>query len=220
MILVGGRFTRGDRFYSTLLIVAGVAGLTYLFAQGFAIGIRGWNAPWLGNLFGELSDRQFGFGYGAMLLSCTFLFYLTTGIAARGFINGDVFVVGAIGFVIAIVTVFIFFPISQMLASALQDNDGVYSLTVFVEKFSENKIWGLACLTENRGCGVAWNSLFLAVIVGAATTLLGLVFALVATPAPGLNTATGCGHSRYCQSSRHRLLSALRLFCCLGFQVA
>lgn len=180
LALVYKRRDRGS-FYSTILIIAGASGLFYLFAQGFGIGIRGWNAEWLGALFGELQDRQFGFGYGAVFLTLTFLFYLTTGIAARGYINGDVFVVGAIGFIIAIVTLFIFFPISQMLASALRDNDGVYSLAIFAAKFSENKIWGLACLSENRGCGVAWNSLFLAIIVGATTTLLGLVFALVAT---------------------------------------
>ena len=169
------------RLFSTLLIIAGASGLFYLFAQGFAIGIRGFNAEWLNNLFGELGDRQFGFGYGAVLLAATFLFYLTTGIATRGYINGDIFVVGAIGFIISIVALFIFFPIAQMLSSALRDNDGVYSLSIFIAKFSENKIWGLACLTENRGCGVAWNSLFLAIMVGAATTVLGLVFALVAT---------------------------------------
>ena len=168
-------------FFSTILIIAGASGLFYLFAQGFAIGIRGFNAEWLNALFGELGDRQFGFGFGAVFLACTFLFYLTTGIASRGYINGDVFVVGAVGFIISIVAIFIFFPIAQMLSSALRDNDGMYSLSVFFTKFSENKIWGLACLTENRGCGVAWNSLFLAVLVGAATTLLGLVFALVAT---------------------------------------
>jgi len=68
-----------------------------------------------------------------------------------------------------------------MLSSALQSDDGVYSISVFFSKFTDNKIWGLHCLTSTRGCGVAWNSLTLAITVGALTTLLGLVFALVAT---------------------------------------
>ena len=63
-----------DRLFSNILIIAGASGLFYLFAQGFAIGIRGFNAEWLQSLFGELGDRQFGFGYGAVLLSGTFLF--------------------------------------------------------------------------------------------------------------------------------------------------
>jgi iron(III) transport system permease protein len=120
-------------------------------------------------------------GYGALLVTMAFLFYLTTGIAARGAVNGDVFVVGAIGFVVAMVAVFIFFPVVQMLASAFRDNEGLYSLGLFFAKFTGSKIWGLGCLTENRGCGVAWNSLLLAVLVGFLTTALGLVFALVAT---------------------------------------
>jgi iron(III) transport system permease protein len=173
--------SKADSRYARVLLFAGALGLLYLFAQGFAIGIRGWNADWLPAVFGLLDDRQLGMGYGALLVTMAFLFYLTTGIAARGAVNGDVFVVGAIGFVVAMVAVFIFFPVVQMLASAFRDNEGLYSLGLFFAKFTGSKIWGLGCLTENRGCGVAWNSLLLAVLVGFLTTALGLVFALVAT---------------------------------------
>ena len=170
-----------SRQLSNVLILAGLVGLLYLLTQGFAIGIRGWNYPPLTDLFGKLGDRQFGLGYGALLTGSACLFFLTTGIAARGIVKGDVFIVGAIGFVIALVGLFIFFPVLNMLASAVQDDNGVYSLSIFFEKFFSNKIWGLHCLYESRGCGVAWNSLALAIVVGALTTLLGLVFALVAT---------------------------------------
>ena len=166
---------------ANVLIVAGVAGLLWLAIQGYGIGLRGWNFDALTQLFGPLDDRQFGMGSGALFVSAAFLFYLTNGIAGRGAVNGDVFVVGAIGFVIAMVAVFIFFPIVQMLSSALRDNDGVYSFAIFAAKFFDNKIWGLGCLQGGTRCGVAWNSLFLAVLVGFSTTCLGLVFALVAT---------------------------------------
>lgn len=166
---------------ANILLVAGVAGLLWLAIQGYGIGLRGWNFDALTQLFGPLDDRQFGMGAGALFVTATFLFYLTTGIAGRGAVNGDVFVVGAIGFVIAMVAVFIFFPIVQMLSSALRDNDGVYSFAIFASKFFDNKIWGLGCLQGGTRCGVAWNSLFLAVLVGFSTTCLGLVFALVAT---------------------------------------
>ncbi|MCP3687008.1 MAG: iron ABC transporter permease, partial [Gammaproteobacteria bacterium] len=76
-----------------------------------------------------MDDRQFGLGYGAMFVALSFLFALTQGIAARGAVNGDVFVVSSIGLVIAIVTAFVFFPVLQILSSALRDNEGVYSLT-------------------------------------------------------------------------------------------
>jgi len=167
--------------FSRVLLIAGAAGLLYLLVQGFSIGIRGWNSDIFTLAFGELGDRQYGFGYGAMLVGAAFLFFLTTGFAARGIVNGDVFVVGAIGFVIALVGMFILYPVLNMLSSALQTNDGVYSIRVFFSKLFSEKIWGLHCLSENRSCGVAWNSLVLALCVAALTTLLGLVFALVAT---------------------------------------
>ena len=145
------------------------------------MGIAGWEYTSLESLFGPLGQKQYGLGYGAMLVSAAFLFFATQGIAARGAVNGDVFVVSSIGFIVAIVGAFIFFPVSQILISALQDNEGVYSLGVFLEKFTDKKIWGLDCLDSTVGCGAAWNSLFLAITVGATTTALGLVFALVAT---------------------------------------
>ena len=179
--LVSGFLKHNTKQRSNVLILAGVAGLAWLAIQGLGIGLRGWNFDALTQLFGPLDDRQFGMGFGGLLLFGTFLFYLSTGIAGRGAVNGDVFVVGAIGLIVAMVTVFIFFPIVQMLSSAVRDNDGVYSLSIFTAKFFENKIWGLGCLQGGTRCGVAWNSLFLAVLVGLSTTVLGLVFALVAT---------------------------------------
>ena len=179
-LAVAGR-KRSDPFFSTLLICAGLGGLAYVMLQGFSIGIRGWNFAALESAFGPLGDRQFGLGYGALLVCGAFLFFLTRGIAARGAINGDSFVVGSIGLIIALVAAFIFFPVTQILSSALKDDAGVYSLGVFLDKFFDDKIWGIDCFYGALTCGAAWNSLFLAVTVGAGTTLLGLAFALVAT---------------------------------------
>ena len=172
---------KSDPVFVRVLLVSGIGGLGWLLFQGFAIGISGWQFDVLQSLFGPLDGRQFGLGYGALLLATCFLFMITIGMAARGLINGDVFVVSSIGFVIAVVGIFIFFPIVQMLANALLDDNGRYSISVFIEKFTDRKIWSLACVTSNVSCGVAWNSLALATMVGALTTALGLVFALVAT---------------------------------------
>ena len=174
------RRRKTDPIYSIVLILAGAIGFSYLIAQGFGIGIRGFTFDWLNALFGELGDRQFGMGYGAMILATAFLFLFTQGIAARGAINGDVFVVSAIGAVIAVVATFVFFPIAKMLIAAFITEDGSYSGSVFVSKFFDDRLWGLGCLFGTR-CGVAWNSLFLAIFVGIVTTALGLVFALVVT---------------------------------------
>ena len=179
-LLTRGRI-KSDPLYSKILIISGLGGLSYIITQGFIVGIAGWEYTSLESLFGPLGQKQYGLGYGAMLVSAAFLFFATQGIAARGAVNGDVFVVSSIGFIVAIVGAFIFFPVSQILISALQDNEGMYSLGVFLEKFTDKKIWGLDCLDSTVGCGAAWNSLFLAITVGATTTALGLVFALVAT---------------------------------------
>jgi iron(III) transport system permease protein len=179
-LLLWGR-KRSDPLFAPAMIAIGAAGLFWFFFQGFGIGLRGFQWGWLTATFGELDDRQFGMGYGALLVSGGFLFMLTLGIAARGAIGGDEFVVGSIGFVVAVVAVFIFMPILQMLGSALVTEDGTYSLAVFLGKFFSREIWGIDCVTGGTRCGVAWNSLLLAVLVGVLTTLLGLVFALMVT---------------------------------------
>ncbi len=171
---------KSDPLYSQSLIIAGALGFAWIVAQGFGIGIRGFNYEWLQAVYPEFGDRQFGMGYGALAITSAFLFLFTQGIAARGAVNGDVFVVSAIAGVIVIVTVFVFFPIAKMLIAAFITEDGGYSTNVFVSKFFDDRIWGLGCLRGAR-CGVAWNSLFLAIIVGVITTALGLVFALVVT---------------------------------------
>ncbi|HEX9858584.1 MAG TPA: ABC transporter permease subunit, partial [Paracoccaceae bacterium] len=174
------RRRKTDPVFARVLILAGGLGFAWLVAQGLGIGLRGFTAPWLEALFGPLEDRQFGMGYGALVTASAFLFLFTQGIAARGAVNGDVFVTAAIGGVIAVVSIFVFFPIAKMLVAAFITQDGGYSITLFFAKFVDSRIWGLGCLSGTR-CGAAWNSLFLAVLVGVITTLLGLVFALVVT---------------------------------------
>ena len=51
---------------------------------------------------------------------------------------------------------------------------------MFLAKFVDARIWSLGCFSGGS-CGVAWNSLLLAVLTGAGTALLGLAFALIVT---------------------------------------
>ena len=174
------RLKKSDPRYGALLLAIGVAGLAWLIAQGLAIGIRGWTADWLGATFGAIETRQYGMGYGALLTASAFLFLFTQGLAARGAINGDVFVVSAITGVIAIVAIFVFFPIAKLMTAAFIGEDGSISILSFLAKFGDRRIWGLGCFSGGR-CGAAWNSFFLAIIVATITTTMGLVFALVVT---------------------------------------
>ncbi|MDQ6438108.1 iron ABC transporter permease [Mesorhizobium sp. LHD-90] len=178
--LLWGR-RKADPAFGPILIALGAFGFGYLLLQGFAIGLKGWNWEVATALFGDLDDRQFGMGWGALLVAGAFLFLFTIGCAARGAVGGDEFVAGSIGFVIAVVGIFIFMPILQMLASAFVTQDGGYSAGTFASKLFSNRLWGISCLLGGPRCGAAWNSLLLAILVGVVTTALGLVFALVVT---------------------------------------
>ena len=165
-----------DRRTSSLLIAAGIAGIALIVIEGFAIDHRGWTISALG----ADGPKQPGMGYGALALSLSYLMLMCRGLAMRGFCRGDTFTVGAIAVVVALITLFVLFPVVTILTSAVQDNQGNVDLRGFWEKLTDGSIWGLDCLYSNLRCGVAWNTLFLAILTGAGTTLLGLAFALIA----------------------------------------
>ena len=172
---------RTDPRHVAALLFGGGFGFVYTLAQGFILGLHGWGWVFLGDLFGPTGQTQIGMGYGALLVCSGFLFLFTQGLAARGAIKGDVFVSGTIGLTIALVTTFVFFPVGRILINALQDDEGNYVFSLFLEKITSHNIWSLACLNSDFSCGVAWNSLWMGVLVGTATTVLGLAFALLVT---------------------------------------
>ena len=106
---------------------------------------------------------------------------LCHGLAARGFMKGDAFLTSTVGLVVGLVVVFVFWPVLTVLSSAVRDESGAFAPAVFLDKLASRSIWGLDCLYGPLRCGVAWNTLFLAVLVGAGTTIIGLAFALIAT---------------------------------------
>lgn len=170
-----------DPLFSTVLLAAGGMGLAYVLGQGFTLGLSGWRWGFLEGWFGPTDLQQFGMGYGALLVCAALLFLFSQGIAARGAINGDVFVVGSITLIVALVATFIFFPMTRILVSAFQDLDGNFAPGRFSEKLFSADLWGVACLSANIRCGIAWNSLVLAILVGVSTAGMGLAFALAVT---------------------------------------
>ena len=172
---------RTDPRHAIILLFGGGFGFVYTLTQGFILGLHGWSWEFFNNLFGSTEQTQIGMGYGALLVCGGFLFLFTQGIAARGAIKGDVFVCGSIGLTITMVIIFVFFPVGRILINAIQDEEGNYGFNLFLEKITSKNIWGLSCLTSELNCGVAWNSLWMAVLVGTGTTVLGLAFALLVT---------------------------------------
>jgi iron(III) transport system permease protein len=168
-----------DPLAAAILIASGVFGLVWLLAEGFAIGLRGWNLAAPEALFGPV-EPQPGMGYGALLAGTSLLFLVTIGLARRGIMRGDVFVISSIGLIVGSIGIFVFFPVAKVLVAAAIGENGGISGPAFLSRLTAPDIWTFSCLFGGRSCGVVWNSLALAVVVGVLTTLLGLAFALLA----------------------------------------
>ena len=164
---------RSDPWHARVLIAAGVTGAVYLLAQGVVIGPLGFSFDALTTHFGPLGHRQLGMGAGAFVVGLAFLFFLTEGLAARGVNRGDVFVNGALGLVVALVSLFIFFPVAKILLRAIELDDGGWALSQLLGNLFSARVWGAG--------GVVWSSLLLAVLAAAGSTALGLAFALIVT---------------------------------------
>lgn len=164
---------------AALLIAIGTAGFAWFFAQGFAIGPAGWTIDAAG--LPKLDGGQYGMGLGAALIVASFAMLFALGLAGRGFFKGDSFVAGSVVAVAALVIVFTFFPVFRVLVSAVQDAEGVMSLQAFGTRLGTEKIWGLGCVVGSTRCGVAWNTLMLALLCATCCTGLGLAFALIVT---------------------------------------
>ena len=150
-----------------LMLSCGGLGLLYLLALGF-------RPTWLG------LGPQVGLGYGALLVSASFLFLLTGGAALLGACRGDMFVTGMIGLIIALISLFVLMPVGHVLAKAFVTAEGFPSITSLFARMTDQRIWGLNCLSGGR-CGVAWNTLYLGAMTASFCTGLGLCFALVVT---------------------------------------
>jgi iron(III) transport system permease protein len=179
-LVVGFGARSGDRA-APWLAICGFAGFGYLLVQGFAIGLNGWNADWLVNVLGGQGPAQRGMGLGALAVACALLLLGCQGLARRGWCRGDAFVVSSVGVVAVLIGLFVFLPVAKILISAFADNDGHLAPRLFFEKITDRSIWGLGCFGAGISCGVAWNTILLAVLVGVVTTALGLAFALIAT---------------------------------------
>ena len=163
------------------LIAIGAAGFVWVLVQGFAIGPAGWNFAVLADMFGPLSARQYGMGLGACLTATAFAMILSLGLAERGLFKGDAFVAGTVVAIAILIAVFTFFPVFKILVQAIQDNDGEFALAALPARLFTEKIWGLGCIAGMTRCGVAWNTLLLAMACAIGCTALGLAFALVVT---------------------------------------
>lgn len=183
LLLLGGfaRLLPNALLRGTLLVWVGGLGVFILALQGLAINFSGWSWTISETLFGALADGQPSMGAGAVLTGVVFVLMFSFGLADRGVMKGDAFVVGAISILIVLVTIFVFYPVGSMFVGAFQSFDGSFNPDGFINNIQDSSIWSLNCVVGGDRCGVAWRTLWLAILTASGATLLGLCFALVAT---------------------------------------
>ena len=176
---LGWRLPAG-RQQGLVLVLGGGIGLFGLLASGFAIGAKGWAFEWLNASFGALASSQFGIGLGGALTLLAFIMLLGAGLARLGYFRGDVFVASAVLLCGALLALFVALPVGKALSGAVFNEDGGLSFAALWERIGNERTWGLGCLAGGTRCGVAWNTLLLALLTAAGTTVLGTMIALLA----------------------------------------
>ena len=163
-----------------LWLVAGAGlGLLGLLASAFSIGAQGWSFEWLGAAFGALPAGQFGMGLGGAVVLLALLMLLGAGVARLGYFRGDFFVAGAVVLCSALLLLFVALPVGKSLLGAFLDESGSFAASALGERLMHERVWGLSCVVGGVRCGVAWNTLFLALLTAAGTTVMGSFIALM-----------------------------------------
>jgi iron(III) transport system permease protein len=147
-----------DRWTATFAIAAFV----WAFVDSIAAGA---NAP--------------AFGIGAAIALSALTVCLARALARRGVFGGDTAVATIVVVIGVLLLIFIFYPVGRSLAAAVLDAQGRFAPALAASRLLTPDIWGLGCFGGGTRCGVAINSVVLAIVVGMLSTLLGLVLALV-----------------------------------------
>ncbi|MEJ1165798.1 iron ABC transporter permease [Variovorax sp. CCNWLW186] len=175
-----GAWLPAGRAQGRWLLAGGAIGALGLAIAGFTIGARGWSIAALNTQFGELAVNQFGIGAGGFVALTALTLLAAFGIARLGLFKGDLFVAAAVIGCGVLMALFIAYPVSKALAGAFFNEEGQWSITAFIARVFTERIWGLGCVAGGVRCGVAWNTLVLALLTAAGTTFLGTLMALMA----------------------------------------
>ena len=168
----------------------GLIGFVGLLASGFAIGSKGWSFEFLNAQFGELATHQFGIGIGAFVALLALVMVTAFGVARKGYFKGDLFIASAVLGCSVMLILFIAFPVTKALYGAFLTEEGRWSFTAIFNRIGNERVWGLNCLAGGVRCGVAWNTLFLALLTATGTTILGTMMALMAERSAGPRVQT------------------------------
>jgi iron(III) transport system permease protein len=119
-----------------------------------------------------------GWGWGAAVMLLALLTCGACGLARAGAFRGDLLASSVAVLTACGLAAFVVYPLLRGLAVGFVGSDGQTSLAAAAARIANERTWGLACLGQGGRCGVAWNTLFLALLTAAGTTALGLLLAL------------------------------------------
>ncbi|MDO5641878.1 MAG: iron ABC transporter permease [Paracoccus sp. (in: a-proteobacteria)] len=161
----------GWRKHPALPWLAG-GGLVLLVAQAFGIGLRGpaGGFDWLAGIAPAAALGQTGLGWGGFAAGLAFCGLIADALAARGFCRGDRFASAGVVIIVALLSLFVFFPILRLASAAVIGPDGKLALSVLGQRLTAPGLWGTACL---------YSSLVLGVLAASFSTALGLALALL-----------------------------------------
>lgn len=172
------------------LMAGGLLGSLGLLVSGFAIGAKGWSFGFLNSALGELAINQFGIGMGALVALVALVVITAFGVARHGMFKGDLFVASAVIGCAVLMVLFIAFPVTKALYGAFLNEEGHWAVSAIFERIGNERVWGLNCLVGGVRCGVAWNTLALALLTATGTTVLGTMMALLAERSAGPRVQT------------------------------
>ncbi|MBP9905214.1 MAG: iron ABC transporter permease [Rhodoferax sp.] len=175
---------------STWLLAGGLVGFIGLLASGFMIGARGWSFAVLNSSLGELAVNQYGIGMGAFIALLSLVMLTAFGVARRGYFKGDLFIASSVLGCSVLLLLFIAFPVTKALYGAFLNEEGHWALSAIFERIGHERVWGLSCLAGGVRCGVAWNTLFLALLTATGTVIMGTMMALLAERSAGPRVQT------------------------------
>ncbi|MDI1246484.1 MAG: iron ABC transporter permease [Rhodoferax sp.] len=174
----------------TWLLAGGLLGFLGLLMSGFMVGAKGWSFDVLNAQFGELEVNQFGIGIGAFMALLALVMITAFGVARRGYFKGDLFIASAVVSCSVLLLLFIAFPVTKALYGAFLNEEGHWAVSAIFERIGHERVWGLNCLAGGVRCGVAWNTLFLALLTATGTVIMGTMMALLAERSAGPRVQT------------------------------
>ncbi|MEM7444402.1 MAG: hypothetical protein AAF414_13840, partial [Pseudomonadota bacterium] len=85
-------------------------------------------------------------GLGTFVAGFAFIAILARGLAQRGVMTGDSFIIGSILVVVALVAVLILYPLTEVFQAAVVDRDGALRSAAILDRVTSDAVWGLGCV--------------------------------------------------------------------------